>query len=490
MKTIPNWIRNREVPARDGRTIEKHDPATGEVLSLVARSSADDTKDAIQAARDAFPDWSTRTPVERGEILRRVAQIMEERREEIASIVAKETGKSFNEGFGETGAAIEQGYFVAGEGRRFYGKTTTSAVPGKMAMVWRQPVGIAGLIIAANTPIANVAWKAFPAMLCGNGVIMKASEDTPETAFIFAQICKEAGVPDGVFNVIQGLGVEAGAPLVESPHVDLVSFTGSCGVGKWIAETAGKRLAKVCLELGGKNPLVVADDADLDKAVDGACSAAFSNAGQRCASGSRVIVFDAIYDAFMEKFTAATAKLKVGTSNDSYLGGVINERQLMNMIAAVQKSVAEGATLVVGGGRVTDPELAGGYFMQPTILADVDPEDEISRSEIFGPITCVYRVKGFDEAVAMANDSPFGLTSAIYTQDLDRAMVFVQRSSAGVAAVNHPTHGSEPHMPFGGLRNSGNGTREAGAEALDVYSELKTVYVNTDPARAASGGSN
>ncbi|HVR72966.1 MAG TPA: aldehyde dehydrogenase family protein [Planctomycetota bacterium] len=479
-RVIPHWIGGAERPARSGETIEKRDPATGNVQSLLARGRKEDAEDAILAARQAFDAWASTTTVRRGEILRRAAIILEKRREEVASIVARETGKSFKDAFGEAGAAIEMGFFVAGEGRRFYGKTTTSATPGKMALIARQPIGVAGLIIAANTPIANVAWKAFPALLCGNAAVLKASEDIPATAHEFARILEEAGVPAGVFNVLQGLGEEAGAPLVESPGVDLVSFTGSCSVGRRIAETAGRRLAKVCLELGGKNPLIVAGDADLSKAVEGAALAAFSNAGQRCASGSRIIVFEKVYDAFVERFVERARKLRVGTADDDDLGPVINEAQLDGMLRAVERARAAGAKVLVGGGRLGGPAHGSGYYMAPTVLADVELDAEISETELFGPITCVYKVAGFEEAISAANASRFGLTAAIYTQSVDRAMVFLERIRCGVAVVNGPTYGSEPHMPFGGLRGSGNGTREAGTEALDVYSELKTLYINSD----------
>ena len=284
------------MPSLDGRTFTKKDPATGRALCEVARSSAADVELAVAKAKAAQPAWAAMTVVKRGDILRQIALLMREHRDAIASLVAKETGKSKKDALGETDAAIEMGFFVAGEGRRFYGQTTTSAVPNKSAMVIRQPLGVAGLIIAANTPIANVAWKAFPALLCGNAAILKAAEDTPLSAWAFGMLAREAGVPDGVYTTLHGFGEEAGAPLVEHPDVAVVSFTGSCEVGRWIAETAGRRLAKVCLELGGKNPLIVCDDADLANAVTWTLGSAFSNAGQRCAAGSRIIVFDAVYD--------------------------------------------------------------------------------------------------------------------------------------------------------------------------------------------------
>ena len=295
---IPNHLGGQEAAAGDGRTFAKIDPATGRTICQVARSTAADVQLAVEMARNAQPAWAATTVVKRGDILRQIALLMREHRAEIADLVARETGKSRKDALGETDAAIEMGFFVAGEGRRFYGQTTTSAVPNKSAMVIRQPLGVAGLIIAANTPIANVAWKAFPALLCGNAAILKAAEDTPLSAWAFGVLAREAGVPDGVYTTLHGFGEEAGAPLVEHPDVAVVSFTGSCEVGRWIAETAGRRLAKVCLELGGKNPLIVCDDADLQNAVTWTLGSAFSNAGQRCAAGSRIIVFDAVYDTF------------------------------------------------------------------------------------------------------------------------------------------------------------------------------------------------
>ena len=476
---IPNQIGAGDVRALDGRTFPKIDPVTGREICQVARSGPADVQGAIEAARRAQPAWAAATVVKRGDILRQIAILMRERRPQIAELVARETGKSRKDALGETDAAIEMGFFVAGEGRRFYGQTTTSAVPNKSAMVVRQPLGVAGLIIAANTPIANVAWKAFPALLCGNAAIMKASEDTPLSAWAFGLLAREAGVPDGVYNTVHGFGEEAGAPIVEHPDVAVVSFTGSCEVGRWIAETAGRRLAKTCLELGGKNPLIVCDDADLQNAVTWTLGSAFSNAGQRCASGSRIIVFDAVYDRFREMLVEATRALKVGTADTDDYGPVINEQQMRNMLASVERAKAAGASVLTGGTRIG----RDGFFVAPTLVEHAGPDDEISRAELFGPIACLYRVPGFEEAIALANDSPFGLTASIHTRDINRAMVFVNRIQSGVAVVNGGTYGSEPHMPFGGLKQSGNGWREAGTQALDVYSDLKTVYINHDPSR-------
>ena len=480
---VPNWINGEECPAADGRTLDSPNPATGETLCELARSGAADVAAAVAAARGVQPAWAETNPVARGDLLREAALLMRSRREEIAGIVSLETGKSRKDALGETGAAVEMGMFVAGEGRRLYGRTTTSAVPHRMALVARQPIGVAGLIIAANTPVANVAWKAYPALLCGNTAVMKASEDTPATAWAVAKLFAEAGIPPGVFNVVQGLGPEAGAPIVEHTDVDIVSFTGSCGVGREIQATAGRRLAKVCLELGGKNPLVVCDDADLDRAVEVAALCAYSNAGQRCASGSRLIVFDAVYDEFRSRLLERTRGLRLGTGDDDDLGPVINRRQLDTMVAAVARAREAGATVLIGGDRMQDHAHAHGFYMQPTLIEGAAGDAEISRAELFGPIACLYRVAGFTEAVALANDSPFGLTAAIHTKNVDRAMTFLARVKSGVASINGPTYGSEPHMPFGGLCQSGTGWREAGTEALDVYSDWKTIYIHTDPAR-------
>ena len=479
---IPNHIGGEDRRAFDARTFSKVDPATGREICEVARSGGADVQAAVEIAKRAQPAWAATTVVKRGEILRQLAVLTREHRDAIAALVASETGKSKKDALGETDAAIEMGFFVAGEGRRFYGQTTTSAVPNKSAMIIRQPLGVAGLIIAANTPIANVAWKAFPALLCGNAAILKAAEDTPLSAWAFGVLARAAGVPEGVYQTIHGFGEEAGAPLVEHDDVAIVSFTGSTEVGRWIAETAGRRLAKVCLELGGKNPLIVCDDADLQNAVTWTLGSAFSNAGQRCAAGSRILVFAAVYDRFKQMLVEATNRLKVGTSDSDDYGPVINEGQMKNMLASVERARAAGAAVLTGGHRLTGGAYGNGFFVSPTIIEHVGPNDEISRSELFGPITVLYRVRDFEEAIAMANDSPYGLTASIHTQNINRAMTFVARIQSGVAVVNGGTYGSEPHLPFGGLRNSGNGWREAGMQALDVYSDLKTVYINHNPA--------
>jgi alpha-ketoglutaric semialdehyde dehydrogenase len=478
---IPNWIAGEECPAQAGEWLDKLNPHNGERLCRVARSRAEDVRRAVETAKAAQPAWGDVPPVKRGDVLHDVAMGLRQQREEIARIVALETGKSHKAALGETDGAIALGLFFAGEGQRLFGRTTTSAVPNKYAATIRQPVGVAGLIIAANTPIANVAWKVFPALICGNAAVLKAAEDTPATAWIFAKIAGEAGLPVGVLNVVNGYGEESGGPIVADHDVDVISFTGSTAVGRRIAVTAGERLAKVSLELGGKNPLVVCDDADLEKAAEWVLLSAFSNSGQRCAAGSRIIIFDSVYDEFRDMLVERTAQLKVGPNDDDDFGPVINERQLKRMAAAVEEARRGGAVVLTGGGRLADDEHRSGFYMAPTLLENVERHDEFSTTELFGPVAGLYRVSNFAEALALANDSPYGLTACIHTRSLHRALEFTQKVQAGVAVVNAGTFGSEPHMPFGGVKQSGNGSREPGTEALDVYSNLKDVYISVDP---------
>ena len=480
---VENWINGKEIPSENGKRFEKISPHSGETVCTVARSTKTDIDQAVAVAKQAQIAWANTPAVQRGHLLHQICNALESQKESIASIVALETGKSQQEALGETAGAIALGRFYAGEGQRLYGRTTTSGVENKYASTVRQPCGVAGLIIAANTPIANVAWKVFPALICGNGVVLKAAEDTPATAWVFAKIAHEAGLPNGVLNIIQGFGEEAGAPLVEHHDVDVISFTGSTCVGRWIAETAGKRLAKVSLELGGKNPLIVCDDADIDNAVNWVCLSAFSNAGQRCASGSRIIIFNSIYDEFKKKLLTAVNNLSIGPADSDDLGPVINERQLTNMLTALESAKSAGSTILSGGKRLATENHKKGFYISPTLLENVKPEDDISQNELFGPIAILYRVGNFQQALELANNSPYGLTASIHTKNYHRAMEFSHKVKCGATVVNAGTYGSEPHMPFGGMRQSGNGSREPGTEALDIYSELKDIYMIVDPSQ-------
>jgi acyl-CoA reductase-like NAD-dependent aldehyde dehydrogenase len=461
--SIVNLIDGGELPATSGRTFEKLRPSDGSLLCRVARSDGDDLAAAVAAAREAQRPWAARTPVERGRLVRELAFALQSRRGELAEAVVEETGKPRDLALGEADAAIEMGFFVAGEGRRLYGRTTTSAMPNRTVMVTRRPVGVAALIVSFNTPLPNYAWKAFPAVLCGNAAVLKPSEHTPSSASLFAQIANEI-LPPGVLNLVHGLGDEVGPPLVDHQDVDLVSFTGSAATGRWINEHAGRRLAKVVLELGGKNALVVCDDADLDRAVEWSLASAFSNAGQRCASASRLVVFDAVYDEFRERLADGARTYEAGP--------VISEASLQRILGAL-----DGARIVAGGERLDRP----GWWLAPTVVEDVPADGDLSGRELFGPVTILYRVCDLDEALGLVNDSPYGLTSAIHTASIHRAMRFADAVEAGVVVVNGGTHGSEPHMGFGGVKQSGTGWREAGVEALDVYTEWKYVNLISDP---------
>jgi alpha-ketoglutaric semialdehyde dehydrogenase len=446
-------------------TFTKRRPGDGSELCAVPRSTAVDVDSAVAAARRAQAAWARRTPVERGELVRSIALALQAQREDAAALVVDETGKAPELALAEVEAAVEMGFFAAGEGRRLYGRTTTSSMPNRTVLAVRRPVGVAALIVSFNTPFPNYAWKVFPALVCGNTAVLKPSEHTPASAAMFAELC-QAFLPPGVLNVVQGLGTEAGAALAGHEDVDLVSFTGSARTGRAINEQVARRLAKVVLELGGKNALVVCDDADLDRAVEWALASAFSNAGQRCAAASRIVVFAEVYDEFRRRLAAGARSYETGP--------VISEQSLERILEAIA-----GADIVTGGERLDRP----GWWLAPTLVENVPTDASLSCTELFGPVAILYRVAGLDEAIALVNDSPYGLTSAIHTASLHRAMRFADEVEAGVVVVNGGTHGSEPHMGFGGVKQSGTGWREAGVEALDAYTEWKYVNLIADPAQ-------
>lgn len=474
MKTINNWINNKLIPSIHGLVVDKYNPHLGSIMCKVTSSKDEDVNIAVNAAEKAFIDWNNLTPIKRGQLLMTLVDIMKQSRQVLADCVAIETGKPIKDAVGEVNVAIMQGEYFASEGMRLHGRTLTSSMPGKQSFTVRQAHGIAALIVPANTPIANIAWKVFPALICGNTVVLKASEDAPETAILFAQFAKDAGIADGVLNVIQGTGLEAGTALVNHPKVSVISFTGSTEVGRWIATTAGKRLARISLELGGKNSFVVCSDADIEHAVHWAALSAFSNAGQRCAAASRIIVFEDIYNEFTSRLIEKANKLQLGVHETADLGPLISEKQQQRIAKSVDTAIQNGARVLCGGSIPNNKDLKG-YYYPPTLMDNVKPTDEISCKELFGPVATIHSVKNLQEAIAFANDTEYGLTAAIHTKNIDQAMTFAKKVRAGVANINLGTFGSEPHMPFGGFGSSGNGTREPGLESLDVYSELKNI---------------
>lgn len=476
---VQNWIGGGERAAQTANRIVRNSPHDGRQLSTMPDSSAADVDEAISAAAAAFPGWSATSPVQRGDHLHAFAAALRTESEALAAIVAEETGKPLQDARGEVGGAIQLADFFAGEGMRLYARTLTSRMPGKSSHTIRQPIGVAGLIVPANTPIANIAWKVFPALVCGNTAVLKASEDAPCTADFFGRLASRSGIPDGVLNVIYGSGAVTGSELVKDPRVGIVSFTGSTGVGRQLAEVVGRRLGRLSLELGGKNPFVVCDDADLDRAVHWAALSAFSNAGQRCAAGSRMIVMDGIYDRFRDAVVAKAKALELGVHEGADLGPVMHKRQQAAILSAIARAADEGATILCGGSEAPLGLPVEGAYVAPTLVEVPSNDADIARRELFGPVATMHRVGSLQEALELANATEFGLTAAIHTRNVDRANWFAHRVRAGVVNVNIGTFGSEPHMPFGGFGASGNGTREPGVEALDVYTELKNISTLT-----------
>jgi len=456
--------------------IEKFDPCSGKSIAKIHQGTEEDAATLVDSARNEFFSWRKTPILERASILLKATQIMERNKNNIARIVHIETGKSMKDALGEVSGAIRMGYFWASEGERFYGRTMTSGMKDRFAYTVREPVGVCALITSFNTPIANTAWKMFPALLCGNTAVIKPSEYTPYTTIMFAEMLAEAGLPPGVFSVLQGDG-QAGRALIEQ-DIDLVSFTGSARTGFAVRRIVSERPVKVSLELGGKNPLVVCADADIDWAVECALLSAFSNAGQRCAAGSRILVDVSIANVFKEKLVARTNVLRLGNADEDDLGPVVSEKQLMAMLTQCEDAKKRGRIAFLAGGyRVGRP----GYFMAPTIIDDEFHTSLLAQNELFGPIVSIHVFDTFREMIEMVNGTPYGLTAAIHTKHSDAIQCFIRDCRSGIVSVNGPTYGSEPNMPFGGVGVSGNGFREPGTEALDVYTETKGVYIKYFP---------
>ncbi|MCB1194716.1 aldehyde dehydrogenase family protein [bacterium] len=476
-----NYIAGMWCDALSGEVFENRNPSNNdEVIGLFPRSNRQDIDAAVAAAQSALQQWRKVPPPERGEILYEAGRIMKARKKELAEIVSRENGKTVAGAMGDVQSGIDMAFYAASEGRRWFGNTAHSALRNRFAMTKRYPVGVVGVITSWNFPMAITCWKTFPALLCGNAVILKSEENTPETAVHFAKILEEAGLPKGVLSVIHGLGAEAGDALVKHPCVDMISFTGSSGIGKIIAENCGRRLAKVSLELGGKNAIIVMNDANLDLAADGAICGAFSISGQRCTATSRAFVHDSVYDAFMDKLLALTTKQKLGPGWDdsSTITPLISKKQCDRVLGYIARAKKQGARILTGGNQLKGGVYDQGYYIEPTIIDSVAPDMEIAQDEVFGPVLTVFKVASFEQAVQMHNTASYGLSASLFTNDINKAFSFFDEIQTGVCYINAPTFGSEPHMPFGGVKNSGLGYREAGWAAIEAFSEVKTLYID------------
>ncbi len=475
-----NYIGGRWCPSRSGRWFDKRNPAdTRDLIGRFPLSSAEDIAEAVEAAQQAYARWRLVPAPRRGEIVRRIGDLLVQRKEELARAMTREMGKPLVEARGDVQEAIDTAYYAAAEGRRLFGYNTPSELPNKVNLSFRMPVGVCGIITAWNFPIAVPSWKIFPALVCGNTVVWKPSEDAPHCANLLAEVVAEAGVPEGVLNVVHG-DAEAGEALVRHPAVRLIAFTGSTVVGRHIASICGQLNKKCSLEMGGKNPLIVLPDAPFELALEGVLWGAFGTTGQRCTATSRLILHRDIAETFVEQLCQRTSALRVGNGLDEHVqvGPIINERQLQRIESYVRSGLEEGARLLVGGHRLTDGEYAHGFFFAPTIFADVTPRMRIFREEIFGPVLSVTVVDSLDEAIAVANQSDYGLSSSIYTRDITAAFQAIRDLEAGITYVNAPTIGAEAHMPFGGIKGTGNGHREGGWTVFDIFTEWKTVYID------------
>ncbi|MCS6808194.1 MAG: aldehyde dehydrogenase family protein [Bacteroidota bacterium] len=480
MERFKNYINGAWVDALSGKTFQNLNPADQrDCIGEFPESDAADIDAAVKACKAAERSWMLTPAPKRGDILRRAGDIFTRRKTELSRIMTREMGKPTFETAGDVQEAIDTCYYAATEGRRLFGYTAPSELENKMNLSFRMPVGVCGIITAWNFPIAVPSWKIIPALLCGNTVVFKPSEDAPHSAVVFAEILEEAGVPPGVFNVVHGKGA-SGAALVEHPAVRLIAFTGSTQTGTSIAARCGALNKKCSLEMGGKNALAVMEDADQELALEGVLWGAFGTTGQRCTATSRLIVHKDIYEEFTNKLITHASKLRLGSGlePDTQVGPVINERQLEKIERYIQIGRDEGATLALGGGRDDGPKLGVGLFVKPTIFLDVTPSMRIFREEIFGPVLAVTKAESFEHAIELINDCEYGLSSSIFTSDVNRAFRAIRDIEAGITYINAPTIGAEAHMPFGGVKGTGNGHREGGWTAYDIFTEWKTVYVD------------
>ncbi|HXB22646.1 MAG TPA: aldehyde dehydrogenase family protein [Candidatus Solibacter sp.] len=481
VKTYKNLIGGAWVSAHSGQTFENLNPAdTRDVIGIFQASGKQDVDDAVAAAKNAFERWRLVPAPKRAEIIYRTGEILAARKEEYARQMTREMGKVLKETRGDVQEAIDTAYYMAGEGRRQFGATVPSELPNKFAMAVRMPIGVCGMICPWNFPMAIPSWKLFPALVCGNTCVIKPAEDTPLSTFNLVQALIDAGLPQGVVNVVTGFGPEAGAPIVEHPDVRAISFTGSSEVGRIVGEVAARTFKPCSLEMGGKNAIIILDDANLDLALDGVLWGAFGTTGQRCTATSRVIVQNGVYREFAGKLAERARHLKVGDGLDESMemGPQINRQQIETTEKYVEVGKSQGAKLALGGKRPTGPALEHGWFFEPTIFSDVDCKMRIAQEEIFGPVVSLIPCEGFDQAIEIANGVPYGLSSSIYTRDVNKAFRAMRDIYAGITYVNAPTIGAEVHLPFGGTKSTGNGHREGGLGAIDFYTQWKSIYVD------------
>ena len=479
-KSFQNYIAGEWVDAESGETFESTSPANGETLAVFPKSGAADVDRAVAGAKEAYEDWRLVPAPKRGEILFRFGHLLSEQKEDLAQLMTREMGKVLPEARGDVQEAVDMAYYMGGEGRRLFGQTTPSELRDKFNMSIRQPIGVVGVITPWNFPIAIPSWKILPALVCGNTVVFKPATDTPALGERFVELLDEAGVPRGVVNVVHGGGGEVGNAIVTHPDVPVVTLTGSRETGVAVTKAAADRLKHVHLELGGKNAIIVLDDADLDLAVEGIIWSAFGTSGQRCTAASRVIAHDAVYDQLVSRLVddAEQLRLGVGWEEDTDVGPVINRSALEKIHSYTEIGQDEGAKLLTGGEVASGNGLDKGFYYRPTIFGEVDPGMRIAQEEIFGPTTAVIKVSDVDEAIRVSNGIKYGLSSSIFTRDVNRAFRAMRDLKAGITYINAGTIGAEVHLPFGGVKDTGNGHREAGQAALDFFTEWKSIYVD------------
>ncbi|HEY0427724.1 MAG TPA: aldehyde dehydrogenase family protein [Pyrinomonadaceae bacterium] len=481
-KTYHNYIGGEWIKSVSGEWFENTNPAdTSDVIGRFPLSVEEDVNAAVEAAKSAAVKWRRTPAPKRAEILFTLGEILRKNKDRFTRDMTREMGKVLKEAGGDVQEAIDCTYYTAGEGRRLHGFTTPAEMPDKFAMCVRQPVGICGLITPFNFPMAIPSWKLIPALVCGNTVVLKSGEDVPLSALNLIKACEEAGIPRGVVNLVNGHGADVGAPLVYHKDVRLISFTGSTDTGRVIAEQCANQNKIVSLEMGGKNAIIVMDDADIDNAVEGSLWGAFGTSGQRCTASSRLVVHKKVYKKFCQKLVEKVKNLRVGNGLDerTEVGPVINQAAMEKILSYIEIGQKEDrATLACGGNRLTKGEYKNGYFIEPTVFTDVKPKMRIEQEEIFGPVTCVIPFSTLDEAIDIVNDTRYGLSSAIYTQDVNQAFYAMQELYTGICYVNSATIGAEVHLPFGGTKGTGNGHREAGTQVLDIFSEWKSLYID------------